>query len=150
MTGKPDRTPDNDQIYRYLRSEIHFEYSIINARVTWLVTSQAFLFMPLAIGIPVGSGASGVADSVFFPFIPYLGIAVCLLALVGIIGAVTRVNQWKRKYAETLYAGEDGHGTFAVDQPRSTVVPLMGQAASIGIPLVLTTAWIVVRIWPPS
>ncbi len=150
MTGRPDRTPENDQIYRYLRSEIHFEYSIINARVTWLVTSQAFLFLPLAIGIPLGPESSGVAGSVFFPFIPYLGIAVCLLALLGIVSAVTRVHQWKGKYAATLYAGEDGHGTFAIDQPRSRVVPIVGHMASIGIPLVLTTAWIVVRIFPPS
>lgn len=36
---------------RDIRDEVHHEHALLGQRVLWLVTSQSFLFVPLAVGI---------------------------------------------------------------------------------------------------
>jgi hypothetical protein len=65
------RSAESDHIYQQIRSEIQHEQSLMNVRVNWLIASQAFLFVPLAIGIDPRQSSRSVAHSLFFPFIPY-------------------------------------------------------------------------------
>ena len=51
MAGGIWGSTDSDHIYKHIRSEIQHEQSLMNVRVNWLIASQAFLFVPLAIGI---------------------------------------------------------------------------------------------------
>ncbi len=140
------RSPANDEIYRYARAEMQTELALINARVNWLITSQAFLFVPLVLGAKGGT----MASSVFFPFVPHLGIALCLLVLVSVLAAVWRSLQWRAKWSQGEYAGADAHGRFSIIAPRTPLIPLMGLLGALGVPVVLTSAWIWLRLWPPG
>jgi hypothetical protein len=144
------RSAESDHIYEQIRSEIQHEQSLMNVRVNWLIASQAFLFVPLAIGIDPRQSPRSVAHSLFFPFIPYLGMALCALALVGIIAAVWRVESWKRKAVYGDYGGEGEHDTFSMIQPKQPAIVIMGYCSSVGIPLVLAAAWVFIRLSAPA
>lgn len=146
MTDQPARQPENDEIYRYIRSEIQFELSLINARVNWLIASQAFLFTPLIVGLRGDS----LADALFYPVIPILGIALCALVTVAILAAVWRSRQWRAKARQGHYAGEDAHGAFSIVLPHTPQIPLMGLVGSLGVPFVLAATWLYLLIWPPG
>lgn len=140
------RSAENDEVYRYARAEMQTELALINARVNWLITSQAFLFVPLVLGSRGGS----VAQSVFFPFIPHLGIGLCLLVLISVAAALWRSLQWRAKWSQGDYAGDDSHGTFDIIAPHTPIIPIMGMVGAIGVPLLLTAAWVYLRLWPPG
>lgn len=144
------RKAETDQIYRHIRSEIQYEYSLMNARVNWLIASQAFLFVPLAIGVDPRQPPRSIAHSLLFPFIPYLGLALCVLALIGIVAAVWRVENWRRKMARGGYGGDGEHDTFSIIQPNQPVVVILGYCSAVGIPLVLAAAWVILRFFPPT
>jgi hypothetical protein len=74
---------------------------MMNARVNWLIASQAFLFVPLAIG----AQGSSIARSPLFPLIPYLGLLLCILVSIAVLVAVWRSGQWTAKCANGPYAG---------------------------------------------
>jgi hypothetical protein len=57
------RSAESDHIYEQIRSEIQHEQSLMNVRVNWLIASQAFLFVPLAIGIDPRQSPRSVAHS---------------------------------------------------------------------------------------
>jgi hypothetical protein len=140
-----ERTAENDDIYRQIRSEIHFEINTMNARVNWLIASQAFLFVPLTIG----AQGSSITQSALYPLIPYLGLLLCILVTISVVAAVWRSAQWTAKGAHGPYTGEE-HGAFSIVLPRSRLIPLMGLTGGIGVPAVLAGAWFVLLLWPPG
>ncbi len=146
MNEDAKTSPENDAIYRYIRSEIQFELSLINARVNWLVASQAFLFTPLIVG---ARGAS-LADALLFPLIPLLGIALCALVTVAILAAVWRSRQWRAKARSGDYDGRAAHRAFSIVAPRTEAIPAMGLIGSLGVPLTLSATWLYLLIWPPA
>jgi hypothetical protein len=150
MANEIRRKAESDQIYRHIRSEIQYEHSLMNARVNWLIASQAFLFVPLAIGIDPRQPPRSIAHSLLFPFIPYLGLVLCLLALIGIVAAVWRVENWRRKMARGGYGGDGEHDTFSIIQSSQPGVVIMGYCSAVGIPLVLAAAWVILRFFPPT
>jgi hypothetical protein len=141
-----ERTPENDGVYRAIRAEIQFELTLINARVNWLVASQAFLFVPLT----VGTRGSALADSLFYPLIPLLGIILCLLVLLATLAAVWRSRQWRAKGEQGAYRGLGEEGRFSVVAPRTPAIPALGLAGSLGVPVVLALTWLYLMIAPPS
>lgn len=142
----PGASPENDAIYRTIRGELQFELSLLNARVNWLVASQAFLFTPLTMGI---RGPS-MADSLFFPLVPLLGVALCLLVLLSILAAAWRSVQWRRKARQAGYDGRGEHRRFSIVVPHTPAIPLMGLVGSIGVPVVIGATWIYLLLDPPS
>jgi hypothetical protein len=140
-----ERTAENDDIYRQIRSEIQFEINMMNARVNWLIASQAFLFVRLTIG----AQGSSITRSALFPLIPWLGLLLCALVSIAVLAAVWRSEQWRAKCANGPYAGAE-HGVFSIVLPRSRLIPLMGLIGAIGVPAVLAGAWLVLLLWPPG
>jgi hypothetical protein len=136
-----ERTAENDDIYRQIRSEIHFEINTMNR----LIASQAFLFVPLTIG----AQGSSITQSALYPAIPYLGLLLCILVTISIVAAVWRSEQWTAKCAHGPYTGEE-HGVFSIVLPRSRLIPLMGLTGGIGVPAVLAGARFVLLLWPPG
>ncbi|MEL6766091.1 MAG: hypothetical protein AAFP17_02830 [Pseudomonadota bacterium] len=141
-----ERTAENDAIYRYIRSELQFELGLINARVNWLVTSQAFLFVPLTLGAEGG----GIAGSTLYPVIPLLGVAICLLVLVSVVAAAWRAHQWRAKARQGGYTGEGEEGRFSIVLPHTPLIPLMGHIGGVGVPVVLVLAWTLILVVPPG
>ncbi|MEM9763145.1 MAG: hypothetical protein AAF968_11625 [Pseudomonadota bacterium] len=144
--GAADRTAETDAVYLYIRSEIQFELGLINARVNWLVTSQAFLFVPLTLG----ASESGIAGSSLYPLIPLLGVIICVLVLVALLAAVWRSHQWRVKARQGGYTGEGQDTTFTIVQPNTPLIPIMGYIGALGVPLVLVIAWTGILIAPPG
>jgi hypothetical protein len=140
-----ERTAENDEIYRQIRSEIQFEINMMNARVNWLIASQAFLYVPLTIG----AQGSSITHSALFPLIPYLGLLLCVLVSIAVLAAVWRSVQWHAKCANGPYAGDE-HGVFSIVLPRSRLIPLMGLIGAVGVPAVLAGAWLFLLLWPPG
>ena len=144
-SGPVSQTPSNDEVYRYIRSEIQFELNLINARVNWLVASQAFLFVPLTIGAKGGA----LRESLFYPLIPVLGIAICLLVLTALGAAVWRSQQWRAKCRHGAYAGDDQRGVFSIVMPRTPAIPRMGLVGTLGVPVCLAATWVYLLVAPP-
>jgi hypothetical protein len=142
----PERSPENDAIYRQIRDEIHFEISLISARVNWLLTGQAFLFVPLTLG----AGGRPLRQSVFYPAIPILGVALCALVLVSILAAVWRGRQWRQKARQGAYAGTQAHLSFDIVLPHTPMIPVMGLIGGIGVPIALITVWLWLLVAPPA
>ncbi len=141
-----ERTEENDAIYRHIRSEIQFELSLVNARVNWLVTSQAFLFVPLTLGARDG----GIGASVYYPVIPILGVIICFLVLISVMAAVWRSRQWRRKARQGAYAGEENLETFDIVLPHRPLIPLMGLIGGVGVPVTLVGVWFWLLVAPPG
>lgn len=141
----PEPSPENDAIYRAIRSELHFELSLLNARVNWLVASQAFLFTPLTMGIR----GQSLRDSLFFPLIPLLGVALCVLVLLSILAAAWRSIEWRRKSRHGAYDGTDARTAFSIIVPHTPAIPALGLIGSIGVPLVIGATWLYLLLAPP-
>ncbi len=141
----PHASPENDAIYRAIRNELHFELSLLNARVNWLVASQAFLFTPLTMGIR----GQSLRDSLFFPLIPLLGVALCVLVLLSILAAAWRSVEWRRKARHGDYDGTGAGSSFSIVVPHTPAIPLMGLIGSIGVPVVIGATWLYLLLAPP-
>lgn len=140
------RTAENDAIFHAIRAEIQFELGLINARVNWLVASQAFLFVPLTIG----AAGRPIRESLFYPLVPGLGVVLCLLVLTSIVAALWRSRQWRAKCRGTAYADEISHREFSIVPPSTPLVPFLGMVGAIGVPAVLAGTWIWLLIEPPT
>lgn len=141
-----ERSEENDAIYRYIRSEMQFELSLINARVNWLVTSQAFLFVPLTLG----AREAGIGASVYYPVIPILGVLICALVLISVMAAVWRSRQWRRKAQQGAYSGVDAQDSFDIILPHRPIIPRMGMIGGLGVPITLVAVWLWLLIAPPG
>lgn len=139
-----ERSSENDEIYRTIRSEINAELALITARVNWLIASQAFLFTPLVMG----TETDRLSDSVLFPAIPVLGLLLCGLILVSIIAAVWRSRQWRRKARHGAYRGETAKDAFSIVLPHTPLIPVLGMIGCIGVPLVLIATWLALLVSP--
>ena len=139
-------SPENDAVYRTIRSELQFELSLLNARVNWLVASQAFLFTPLTMGIR----GQSLQESLFFPLIPLLGIALCALVLMSIVAAAWRSVEWRRKSRHGEYDGTGAADHFTIVVPHTPAIPLLGLTGSIGVPLVIGATWLYLLFAPPT
>ena len=123
---------------RDIRDEVHHEHSLLSQRVLWLVTSQSFLFVPLAVGIEKASHTtadtskiSKISDSLFFPLIPQLGILICIVAFIGIIAAIWRINSWK-------------HEQYVLQNNKDKtrwIVSFLGFIPAITIPIFIACGW---------
>jgi hypothetical protein len=142
MTVKED---DYRITFDDIRKEVNHEHSMLNQRVGWLVTSQAFLFVPLVLGIKSGVRFS---DSLFYPLVPLLGVVICALTLLGIIAAIIRINDWKfwqyrlgDKNKQSIRPVISLHGKVLFCLPRS-LIPALGFIPALGLPIALLISWL--------
>ncbi len=140
-----ERSEAGDKTYELILAGIRFEIELMNARVNWLLTSQAFLFVPLVIG----AEGRPLGQSPLYPHIPLLGLGLCLLLTVSILAAALRVVQWRSKLRGTAYAGEQTPREFSGVMPNTPLVPAMAAASAFGIPLVLISTWSWILLSPP-
>lgn len=135
-----DPTAREDAIYTQIRTEIRFEIELMSARVNWLITSQAFLFVPLMIG----AQGRPLSQNPLFPLIPCMGIVLCILVMVGITAAAWRCTQWRTKMRAAPHSRIEAHGTFSITAPDEPLIPVLGYIGVYGVPLALMSTWIYV------
>jgi hypothetical protein len=136
-------TRDPSEIDRYhfgrLRDEIGYEANLIVQRTSWFVTAQAFFFGGLATGLDRTDGVRfALTNSVYFPLIPWLAIAVSALTLVSVLAAIASAQR-SRSALLNLISQLDGFDDF-VGRSR-TWIRIAGMATSIALPLIFILAW---------
>lgn len=141
-----ERTPEGDAVYTMIREEIRFELGLINARVNWLITSQAFLLTPLVLGMR----GQSLADSLLYPEIPVLGLTICVFVGVSILAAVWRGRQWRAKLRGTAYDDEAAPREFSRVAPFTPIIPWMGLSGALGVPMTILATWLWLLVAPPS
>ncbi|SRR6266536_3606435 len=90
-------------VYERVRGRIEHENTLILERVTWLLTSEAFLFVAygaLLLVDPAKNGAFLAQAGRLFRVIPILGL-VCVVAVYGSIVAATHAIEDARGDYET-------------------------------------------------
>ena len=86
----PGGRPYNLDEIRFIREEIKFQHGLIGTRLSWFVSSQAFLVTPFAICI-----SNPLTRTFFLAFagIPFLGITLSLLIIPGITQAIRQIDE---------------------------------------------------------
>jgi hypothetical protein len=137
-------------------NHIRFEFELIGHRMTWLMTSQSFLFagyatmvsrlFPLGTsGTPVSaapgaqSGSTAVVELLLW-LIPFVGLVTALLAAVSVFAAKSVIRMFKEPRAKLEEKMKD-YGYEQVGVPLSTWPHKLGGASSGFIPLFLLVVW---------
>jgi hypothetical protein len=137
-------TPDAvAEIYDRIRKKIEHEDTLVSQRLSWLLTSQGFLFV--AFGLLLNAPA---ADSkhLVIAGLSILGIITSLLTLQGVVCASNAITDAFVWWMETTKHPETDTSPFP---------PLIGRtrwfsdsrATSWGTPIVTLSIWLVMLIW---
>lgn len=100
---------------------IRHEEGLINARLTWMLTFQGFLFA--AVSLSSSGTRAAIVDVV-----PIVGMGVALLSLLGVIAAYGTIDMVRRSSSGPTFGGTRWRKWF-------------GRANSMGIPVIVTIAW---------
>lgn len=141
-----ERTETGDIIYERILTGIKFELELMNARVNWLLNSQAFLFVPLVIG----AEGRPFTQNPLFPHLPLLGLGLCLMLTLSILAAGLRILEWRSKLVGTAYADEQTPREYSGVMPNTPLIPLMAITGAFGVPFVLIAAWSWILLSPPA
>ncbi|MEI6343500.1 MAG: hypothetical protein WCR07_16215 [Verrucomicrobiota bacterium] len=150
--------------YKRVRSQIEHEDTLINHRMTWLVTCHAFMFGGFALTISAISKGGIVSDVnvdadrlayAMFTVLPVFGLAVCGITLVLVDAALCQIRDLHEWWKARIHgAPPDGHppmiGAEGIQRHRLLL--------AWGIPSLLACCWIVIlaclhkvwllRVWP--
>ena len=130
------------QEYTFFRDELRHEDNLINQRVSWLISSQAFLLGGFATLI--NSGGSTAAASLsglrgaMVTGLPVAGILAVFAGYVTILAAVMHVRGIRRLLATRRYKTMPPLHNWHVAQLR------MGLAGPLVTPLIFVGFWIVI------
>ena len=136
-------TPDelSKDEYKFLREEMRHEDNLINARVSWLVNSQSFLFGAFAITL------NGSAQSKFPMYAKLNVILVSWLPVAGILGVVASyLTIWAAilhiRRVRRLARGKSPqrlpplHGEVSIGR--------MGLSGAVLIPIIFLAVWLAI------
>ena len=138
---KPTYSLQPDYTYCRLRDEITYEATRIDNRSSWFVTSQAFFFGSLAIGIDHKDGIGSIVESIYFPIIPILAIVSAFMTIISVIAAIKRANTYRGK----LNAFVEKHEAFQEIWPKSDdqgLTTLMGISKATLVPFIFLATWV--------
>jgi hypothetical protein len=130
-------SPVDFAAYKAVRDEIAHEDNLTGTRLSWFLASQAFLLSALAIAYKgYHSDLPNPKNDFFFPLLPIIAIASCILILLGIIAGGVVLRRWRRVLQEMLRKdptlpaiGRDGW------------IMNFGWIAPLGLPIVFALAW---------
>jgi hypothetical protein len=77
------------EICNLIETKIAHEFSLINHRITWLATSQSFLFIAVATLLAIHKCPMHPAINVFLIFIPMLGLVLSIQIFRAVNAALT-------------------------------------------------------------
>jgi hypothetical protein len=133
------------QYYQMIRSQIEHEDNLINQRVSWFVTAQAFLFTAYAIVLnaspQVRLQSFATQQEILFSLIPVVAIGVSILIYITIIAAMLAMANLRRMVKDHV---DDSTLLPPVQGYRQTF--FLGQATPILIPFLFMISWIVLLL----
>jgi len=123
--------------YKAVRDEIAHEDTLMGTRLNWFLASQSFLLSALAIAHVKGDSMTpNPRNDFFFPLIPLLAIASCILILLGIIGGAAAIQRWRRQLAQMI---RQDPSLPAIG--RDVWIMNFGWSAPILLPVIFLVAW---------
>jgi len=127
--------------YKFLREEMRHEDNLINARLSWLVNSQSFLFGAFAITLN-GSVQSkfpmyAKLNVILVTFLPVAGILAVTASYLTIWAAILHIKRVRR-----LAQGKYPSHLLPLDGEIST--GRMGLAGAVFIPILFLAVWVAV------
>ena len=109
------------ELFRYFRSEIQHEHTLLMGRVTWYITCQSFLLTIYA----VSSIQAGCHNWFSNNALPALGILISFLAFFMMNGAIKTIDDWGKLRKELVNAAnrpssyDSGLDPILIDRWRS-------------------------------
>jgi len=123
--------------YKAVRDEIAHEDNLAGTRLNWFIASQAFLLSALAIAhTNKDQMPPNARNDFYFPVVPLLAIACCILILLGVIGGALAIRRWRHILEEMVR--------------RDPTLPTIGQdgwimrfgwSAPLLLPILFFAAW---------
>ena len=134
----PETPPGADfNNYKAVRDEIAREDNLTGTRLNWFIMSQAFLLSALAIA---HSGYDehfpNPHNDYFFPLIPILALATCVLIMLGIIGGAVAIRRWRRLVRQMI---RQDPSLPAIG--RDGFIMRLGWSAPLLLPMLFLLAW---------
>jgi hypothetical protein len=123
--------------YKAVRDEIAHEDNLQGTRLNWFMASQSFLLTALAIAhTGLNQMRPTPRNDFFFPLVPLLAIATCVLILVGIVSGAIAIRRWRRLLDRMIHQNQDLPGIG----PDGLIVRL-GWSAPLLLPVIFFFAW---------
>jgi len=132
----------NFDAYKAVRDEIAHEDNLAGTRLNWFIASQAFLLSALAIAHTTKEPTvPGLHNDFYFPLIPLLAIASCILIFLSIISGALAIRRWHRLLNQMI---RQDPSLPAIG--RDDWIMRLGWSAPLVLPLVFLAAWSYVLI----
>lgn len=131
MTNAADTA---NSITSILAEKIRHEETLINSRLTWLLTFQGFLFA--AVALLADNSINPKLYRALLEIFPSVGAFVAILTFLGVLAAYIAMGQARNPYQEVLETNKKlrfGGTNWA---------KWLGRANSLGIPIVVLSAWV--------
>lgn len=84
-------------------NQMTFEANMIAQRVGWFITSQAFMFSCLVLGIQTDD--KSLTESLYYPVIPFLGLLICVFTWIA-VKAASEQAETSRESLTMLYGDQ--------------------------------------------
>ncbi|MHC5735043.1 RipA family octameric membrane protein [Nostoc sp.] len=137
----PNRNDDLDSIWKIARDLIEHEDNLINHRMTWLITSNFFLFSAFFVIFNPQFGSQPVAK-IFSLLIPLIGIVICWIVwqlVRSAAGQVNEVNNWWREQLNNYPENKQNY-PFLIGQSKYSFKDWKNIYSII--PFVMMLAWV--------
>ena len=137
-----DQSGISTQEYIFLREEIRHEDNLINQRLSWLVSSQAFLLTGFAITLngPIKFRSESYENLslALVQWLPIAGMVICLVNYLTIWAAILHMNKVRQ-------LARDAHPEHFPLVQGSALTRKLGLSGPMLIPLVFLLVWLVLR-----
>jgi len=132
--------PTDKQFYDYIVGHLKREHGLANSRMTWMLTSQGFLFA--AFGV-INSKTDSLKPDLLYALkvaIPSVGITVGVAAIIGILGTNTAVSYYRK-----AWDSQPDKVWARFPLPSGDKIPhALGLFSTLIIPLIICFAWLLV------
>jgi len=146
----------NHQTIEFIRNEIALEFSLLNGRISWFASCQAFLIASFTLSL--GNAAVHHAGWLTHYVLPILGLLLCATVVPGIIGAVKAIDLWlgrQHQFLQNPAVRAEMKAVFIdrfFELPGKDIVHKRSLWFAISLPAVIATFWVtvfvLVRVFP--
>jgi hypothetical protein len=133
-------------MHEWYRGKIEHEDHLIVDRITWLLTSEAFLFVAYVVllAIPGDSMFDSSRVRGLLYFIPIIGLACDVIAAISVYGAIVAYRHAVSAFEKYDHDVRHRH---EIELPElvlasSRMARALGKTAAVSVPVILFAAWL--------
>jgi hypothetical protein len=131
-------TKATQQRYNDIVAHIEREQTLINNRITWMLTFEGFLFAGLAL--ISDTKQSPQVRNALKDVLPLVGGSVAGLTVFGVLAATLSIMKAKKFWENQTNKEEFGPGY------GSRWASYLGRVTSFGVPLAVAAAWVAILV----